>query len=166
MKNISIVIYTLATLMLMLQVGCATSDLEREQKAQIRSQAPADSPQQIMDRAAMAFSNAPGLTVEQKAKLGTIYSQVYTEAMSIRREMGQAKSLLFMKLATTDYKNSEIISLKKRIVKLDQRRLDVMFKALEDVQNVVGHGADAKELYKHFEDFEIPAAVRQKYEVE
>ena len=164
MKNISRIVYSLVAIVLVLQLGCASSELEREQRAQIRAQQPADSPQQIMERAALAFSNAPGLTPEQKIKLGAIYSQVYTEATTIRREMGQAKSLLFMKLANTNYKNKEILSLKNRIIRLDQRRLDLMFKALEDVQDVVGRGEDAERIYKHFEDYEIPQ--RQNYSAE
>ncbi|MGZ3725926.1 MAG: hypothetical protein ACXWQQ_08995 [Pseudobdellovibrio sp.] len=156
MKNISIIAYSVATLVLILQVGCASSELEREQRKEIRAQQPADTPQEIMERASLAFANAPGLTPDQKVKLGAIYSQVYTDATAIRREIGQAKSLLFSKLASVDYTDKEISSLKNRIVKLDQRRLDLMFKALDDVQEVVGHGEAAEKIYKHFEDYEIP----------
>lgn len=123
---------------------------------EVAAQAPADSPDQIMDRAAAAFSNAPGLTPEQKIKLQTIYARVYTNSMRIRRELGQSKSLLFMTLAKVDYKSSEITSLKKKIVGLDQERMTLMFNALDDVQKVIGKGIEAEKIYKHFEDYEIP----------
>jgi hypothetical protein len=156
MKNRSILLYPVAVLLMTFQVGCASSEQERDQRSQIRAQQPADSPQAIMERAGFAFTNAPGLTEEQKMRLGAIYSRVYTDASVIRREMGQAKSLLFMKLASADYNSKEISSLKNRIVKLDQRRLDLMFKALDDVQKIVGRGEAAEKIYKHFQDYEIP----------
>lgn len=156
MKNKSIMLYTSVAMALVVLLGCASAELEREQRQQIRAQPPADSPQEIMQRASAAFSNAPGLTPEQKTKLSAVYSQVYADAMEIRREMGQAKSLLFSKLASVNYKNKEIVNLKNRIVKLDQRRLDLMFNALGDVQKIVGTGDAAEKIYKHFEDHEVP----------
>lgn len=122
----------------------------------VRHQTPADTPDQIMDRAAFAFSNAQGLTAEQKIVLRGIYTRVYADSMRIRREIGQSKSLLFMTLAKVDYKESEIKNLKNKIVKLDQQRLDIMFTALDDVRSVVGKGIEAEKIYKHFQDYEVP----------
>lgn len=156
LKNVSIGFYVIGTLAFVAQVGCATSDLDREQRAQIKAQQPADSPEQIMERASLAFSNAPGLTPDQKAKLSGVYSRVYVESSAIRRELGQAKSLLFMTIAKIDYTDREVVNLKNRIVKLDQRRLNIMFKALEDVQKIVGRGVEAEKIFKHFEDHEMP----------
>lgn len=138
--------------------SCGTAKKERDEhlSLQVKMQEPADTPDQIMHRAAIAFSNAEGLTAQQKWMLSDIYSRVYTEAVQIRREMGQSKSLLFMTLAKVDYKKSEIDALKKKIVALDQRRLKIMFDALDDVQRIVGHGVEAEKIYKHFEDYEMP----------
>lgn len=140
--------------------GCTTTQTERQEQREIKAQAPADTPEEIAGRASKAFSDAPGLTEEQKAKLNTIYTQVYTESMQIRREMGQAKSLLFMTLAKPDYRASQITSLKNKIVKLDKQRLQIMFDALDDVQAVVGNGAEKENIYRHFEDHEYPRGMR------
>ncbi|MBY0555446.1 hypothetical protein K2P97_13015 [bacterium] len=138
--------------------ACSSTKKEREQELalQVKMQEPADTPDQIMHRAAIAFSNADGLTAQQKWMLSDIYSRVYTESMRIRREMGQSKSLLFMTLAKVDYKSSEIDALKKKIVELDQKRLKLMFDALDDVQRIVGKGIEAEKIYKHFQDYEMP----------
>ena len=153
MKNI------LITLSFLLALSSCTTEPKPEIAAmnkQIKAQVPADAPEQIMSRAAMAFSNAEGLTAEQKIKLSSIYTRVYTESMRIRREIGQSKSLLFSTLAKVDYKDSEIKNLKKRIVTLDQQRLNLMFGALDDVQKIVGRGIEAEKIYKHFEEHEKP----------
>lgn len=139
--------------------GCTSSQKSEDEvlTQQIKEQAPADSPQQIAMRAAEAFSNAPGLTAEQKLKLHAIYTRVYSESMAIRHEIGQSKSLLFMTVANKDYKSVDVTRLKEKIVKLDQQRLKLMFDALEDVQKVVGKGIESEKIYKHLRDFEVPA---------
>lgn len=147
-------------------LGCSTPQKSEDEKltAKIKEQAPADSPQQIAMRAAEAFSNAPGLTAEQKLKLHAIYTRVYSESMTIRRDIGQSKSLLFMTVANADYKSADVTKLKQKIVALDQRRLKLMFDALEEVQGVIGKGIEAEKIYKHLHDFEVPTRFENKYE--
>lgn len=152
--NIKTYILVLSALIL---TACATTKKEEAELAlKIKMQEPANTPDQIVHRAAVAFSNADGLTAQQKWMLSDIYSRVYTESMRIRHEMGQSKSLLFMTLAKVDYKSSEIDAIKKKIVELDQKRLKLMFDALDDVQRIVGKGIEAEKIYKHFEDYEMP----------
>ncbi|MFZ3229335.1 MAG: hypothetical protein WA160_03945 [Pseudobdellovibrio sp.] len=149
----------IAFLLLAINLAACSSAKKNEDATlakQTQTQAPADTPDQIMERAALAFSNAEGLTPEQKTKLSAIYTRVYTESKKIRRDMGQSKSLLFMTLAKVDYKEKEIAQLKKQIIALDQKRLAIMFTALDDVQNVVGKGIEAEKIYKHFEYYENP----------
>jgi len=150
-------IYTLIICTLLLN-SCSSSQKEKdaELSMKVKMQEPADTPDQIMHRAAAAFSNAEGLTAQQKWMLADIYTSVYTQSMQIRRDMGQSKSLLFMTLAKKDYKKSEISELKKKIVALDAKRLEIMFKALDDVQRIVGKGIEAEKIYKHFQDYELP----------
>ncbi len=62
-----------------------------------------------------------------------------------------------MTLAKVDYKDTEIKNLKNKIVHLDQERLNLMFGALDDVRKVVGMGIEAEKIYKHFQDYEMPA---------
>lgn len=147
-----------------LAVGCASKPAEttaadpQDQKFEqrLRAEPSASSPEEIADRGAYDFITAPGLTHDQKQKVMRIYIRTYNEAVAIREEMGKAKSLLFKTVASQDFKSGDVDRLKSRIVALDQKRLEVMFKALADVQAVVGYGKDKEEIYKHFRDYEIP----------
>jgi Spy/CpxP family protein refolding chaperone len=130
----------------------AEMDLER----QIHAQPEASSPKEIENRAAEAFANAPGLTNEQKAKLKVIYQRVYAEASGIRKEIGQSKSMMFQLVANNDYRSADIQRLQNKIVALDLKRLDIMFKALEEVQGVIGYGKDKDELYWRLRHYEFP----------
>lgn len=156
MKKILVRMSSLLVLVILSACGTTQEKKEVELNKQVKMQAPADTPNQIMERAAIAFASAEGLSAEQKMLLRDVYIRVYTESMRIRREIGQSKSLLFRTLAKVDYKAADIKSLKKKIVDLDQKRLDLMFGALDEVQAVVGKGVDASKIYKHFEDYEIP----------
>jgi hypothetical protein len=129
---------------------------DRELQAEIHAQASADTPEEIAKRASESFSTAQGLSSEQKLKLEKIYSFVYADSMRIRRELGQSKSLLFSTLSKVDYKQKEITNLKKKIVALDQERLNIMFKALEDVQKIVGKGIESEKIYKKILDYDMP----------
>lgn len=158
-----------ATLVLMLSLfvsGCSSSAKKAEPSSalsgdpalaqKIRAEVPADGPDGIAHRGAYSFINAPGLSADQKQKLMTIYVRVYNESRAIRKEMSQAKSLMFRTVASKSYDSEDVEKLKARIVELDQRRLSIMFQALADVQAVVGWGKGRDEMYKHFYDFEYP----------
>lgn len=156
-------IISVAVFTLFLNTACSSTETNPDQKAVVCPQEPAPSPQEIIQKAALAFSKAPGLTPDEKTRLNDIYTRIYMEALEIRQEMGQAKSLLFRKLASAKYKNKEIVDLKNKIVKLDKRRLNLMFEALDEVQEVVGHGEENEKLYKFFEDFDPPRTRYDEY---
>lgn len=157
-----IIILLITSISILALTSCMTPEKKEEMalNEKIKTQEPADTPQHIAVRAAEAFAGAPGLTAEQKMKLHAVYTRVYSESMQIRRDIGQSKSLLFMTLANSDYKSADITRLKKKIVDLDQNRLNLMFGALEDVQHIVGKGIETEKIYKHLQEHEFP----KKYE--
>lgn len=136
--------------------ACSSEPKKTELDQQVKAQPVASTPEQIAQRAAETFSNAPGLSVEQKQKLMVIYSKTYTESRAISAELGQSKSLLFQMLASVDYKSKDMNALKKKIKDLDGKRMSLMFQSLEDVQKVVGYGKDREEIYKHLRYYEFP----------
>lgn len=136
--------------------ACSSEPKKTELDQQVKAQPAVSTPEQIAQQAAETFSSAPGLTADQKQKLMGIYAKTYSEAMVIRTEIGQSKSLLFKLIASTHYKSAEVNTLKKKITALDEKRLSLMFKSLEDIQKIVGYGTDKDEIYKHLREFEFP----------
>lgn len=110
---------------------------------------------EIANRGAHAFLTSPSLTAEQKEKLLAIHGRVYEEVTAINTDLGKTKSLLFKTVSAADYDSKELRDLRERIVRLDRKRLDVMFKALEDVQEIVGYGKGTEDFYKDY-DFSSP----------
>lgn len=144
-----------------LVTACASTPSE-EENALAREAAKQENiktPEQMLNRAAESFSNIEGLPAGDREKLASIYTKTYLDSVSIRKEIGQHKALLFKTLARKDYKQNDVKMIKDKIVSLDQKRLDVMFKALDDIQGVIGKGSPAAdEIYKRLERYEYPMA--------
>lgn len=137
--------------------GCASKSKEATDLDQrIKSERPADTPEEIAQRAADVFSSAPGMTTEQRTKLNALYLRTYADSRQIRQEIGQMKSLLFKEAATKKFKSKDINELTSRIIDADQRRLNLMFRALEEMQTIVGTGEDKKELYEYLRQYDYP----------
>jgi hypothetical protein len=103
---------------------------------------------------AESFINSPDLSPGQKAQLKSIYGRVFAQSRMYRAELVEAKSKMFQTLATRDYKSNEISKLKKEIISIDQKRLDLMFGALAEVQGVVGYGEDKEKIYRQLRDYD------------
>lgn len=137
--------------------GCASkADKNAALEQRIKAEPPANTPEEIAQRAADVFASAPGLTDEQRNKLRALYLKTYAESYAIRKEIGQMKSLLFKEAAVNKFKSKEINQLTSRILEADQRRLNIMFLALEEMQKIVGYGEDKKDLYEHLRRYDYP----------
>ena len=145
----------LLSMTILFMVGCATSE-DRALDQRIKAERRADTPEEIAQRAADVFSTAPGLTAEQRKKLNALYLKTYAQSREIRTEIGKMKSLLFKEAATKKFKTNTVNELTRRIVDADQRRLNLMFSALEEMQNIVGYGEDKKELYEYLRNYDYP----------
>ncbi|MCM2282490.1 MAG: hypothetical protein NDI61_11670, partial [Bdellovibrionaceae bacterium] len=157
-RNTSVLQLSLVLILTATLTGACSSAQHREEKrldAQVKAEPSAEGPGAIASRGAQMFVQAPGLTEEQKRRLLEIHTRVYTQNAEIRTEIGKAKSLLFRTLVSNTDEPNTIAGLKKKIASLDQRRLNLMFQALDEVQQVVGRGPDKEPIYRRFYEFDI-----------
>ncbi|MGE5086137.1 MAG: hypothetical protein ACM3MG_07520 [Bacillota bacterium] len=157
MLNKATIFLSLATVLSF--TACASTQNQNASLDQRISAEPrADTPEEIAQRAADTFANAPGLTTDQRQKLNKLYLKTYAEAREIRKEIGQMKSLLFREASQKKFKSGDINELTQKIVAADQRRLNIMFRSLEEMQQIVGYGADKKDLYEYLRNYDMPNA--------
>lgn len=78
----------------------------------------------------------PGITKDQTDKLLNMHATVYEESQEINRRIYQNKVLLFKYLAES--KTKEMNMVRSDIKSLYNKKLDVMFRAFDDVQNILG----------------------------
>ncbi|MEK2646210.1 hypothetical protein [Bdellovibrio sp. BCCA] len=142
---------------LLLCSGCASTETKQSSLDQrIHAEPQANTPEEIASRAAEVFSSAPGLTAEQRKKLNSLYLKTYADSRQIRNEIGQMKSLLFKEAAMKKFNSKDMTELTQKIVAADQRRLNVMFSAFQEMQNIVGYGSDKKEIYERLREYDYP----------
>lgn len=111
---------------------------------------------EIKKNAADIFMMQPGLTDAQKQKLGDIVRKVSSEGAEIRKQIADAKTDLFKVASSKAFNSKEVTEIRDKITKLDQKRLAIMYKALADVQAVVGFGPEKEELYRRLREYDNP----------
>lgn len=102
-----------------------------------------------------AFANSKDLTTQQKSELKAIYGRTFSQSRAYRAELADKKSQLFETLSSRDYKSKDISKLKTEIIEIDQKRLNLMFAALAEVQGIVGYGKDKENIYKQLRDYDM-----------
>lgn len=120
----------------------------------MKAERPLLTPGQIADAAEERLSRIPGLTSEQRLRIGSVQSRVMLEARRLRGELGQAKSLLFDLLATNESTDQEIEWTKNKIMSLDHERLALMFRALDEVRGILGKQPVQRDFYQRIFDDE------------
>jgi hypothetical protein len=94
---------------------------------------------------------SPGLSSVEKEKLQGIYEKSFSQAAKIRQQVGKNKAALFDALTDENAKKGEVNALKRRIIDLERKHVDLMFKSLEDVASIVGKNPQAMNHYReHF----------------
>lgn len=151
---------TIGTALLGLSACASKSEKQAEQKVEqsVQAENPATQKGELAARGANTFMNATGLTDAQKSKLMDVHAKTYTEAQKIGNELTQTKAALFKTLVSPTSTKKEINLLKKKIVSLDKQRLDTMFKAIEEVEKIVGKTAQSADIYKEFYNIEVMKA--------
>lgn len=137
-----------------LALGCAQTSEERQVDAEVKAEAPARGQGTLATRGANLFVNAPNLTDEQKEKLLKIHGETYQKVAKIRDELTQTKTTLFKSLVNEKTSSKELNILKSKIMKLDKERLNIMLKAFDDVQKIVGKSGMDENTLKHFIDMD------------
>ncbi|HEX7675023.1 MAG TPA: hypothetical protein VF412_12670 [Bdellovibrio sp.] len=143
---------------LLIITGCVTTPTKDQPSLEqrIQSEQQANTPEEIAQRAADVFSSTPGLSDEQRTKLHALYLKTYADSRQIMKEIGQMKSLMFKEAATKKFDSKDMMELTHRIVEADQRRLNLMFSAFAEMQNIIGYGEDKKELYERLRNYDYP----------
>lgn len=119
--------------------SCAQKELEKEVDLQVASQ-PGWSPGQgILSNGLEKIMESPGLTDAQKNELADVMKSVMIEDLSIQDQLVRTKSVLFETIGETPYNKPKMDILRRRLEKLNERRMSNMFLALEKTEKILGY---------------------------
>ena len=133
-------------------VGCHSVDRKVDQL--VAKETPASHGDDLTRRGFETWASSAELDLDQKSKLWTIHAATAHDAVRIRGEITKTKSALFKELAKANFDQKLIDGFKSKIVKLDQERLDLMFKALDSVEAALGRGRESRQYYRYLEEIE------------
>ena len=131
-------------------LGCASST-KKEVDKDIAEQHETTSAQSV-DTGRKVIAESSRLTEDQKQKMLALMDRTQAEIASIKKEEGQIKASLFKYLAREELTESKISIYRSQLVKIDKKKMDLMFSSLEETQKILGKPGedypDLRELYR------------------
>jgi PBP1b-binding outer membrane lipoprotein LpoB len=131
---------TLAALALQ---GCAHSAAERHVDQEVAQETAVKSRSDIGAEAGALIQTAPGLSDDQRARLSAVRASTHAQLDELGAQSLKLRALLVKDLISTDYNEDEVELIKKRIKKLENKRLSVIFGAVEQTNSILGREAAA-----------------------
>lgn len=129
----------------------------------VAEETPTQHPGELGERGFAAWATSSGMNDLQKTQMMEIQSMTERDAIRIRGEITKAKSAMFKELAKGNYEDRIIDGFKNKIVKLDHERLEIMFKALAKVKNVLGRSEQSKKYFEYMEMIESRDVAGPRY---
>lgn len=98
------------------------------------------------------ITNSKSLTEEQRQKFFKLHSRMVRETFAIQDEMSKLKVVLFDTVMTKPLDNQKIEVIKKRLIELNNKKMNNMLGALDEVKDILGQipEKEYKELYRPF----------------
>jgi hypothetical protein len=131
---------------LLLLAACSTK--ETTEKVDDRMDALPAQAVDVSEETHEAFLEAPGLSSVEKDKLKDVHEKTLKQEEKIAKQMDRHKVALFEALSDPDVKKGEVRLLKRRMIDLERKKLDLTFKSLEEVAGVVGKNPEAMSYYR------------------
>jgi hypothetical protein len=82
--------------------------------------------------------NSPNLNSDQRTRLASLRDSTRSQMAAIQKESMQLQSILIRDIFSDDYKAKEVRALKRRIKTNESRRLDLVFKSLDQANYIFG----------------------------
>lgn len=136
MKNVILRLIPLACLTL-----AACSGANKALEAKVASQPPVESGSQVRTEADRLIRSEPGLSDEQKQKLLSLRTSVSSQLDEIRDHSLRLRSVLVEELLSPSYDMDEVSLIKKRLKKLEKKRLSLLFDSVDEANEILGHQA-------------------------
>jgi hypothetical protein len=130
----------LSLLVLTFFSACATKKIDQNVDAQLAQTPPVSGPAQLQNDTTNTIASIPGITDDQRAKLVAIQKDTEAKLGDLREQSLKMRELLMQEVVRTDnYNDNEVNRIKTRLKKVESKRLDTLFKALDRANDVLGH---------------------------
>jgi hypothetical protein len=133
---------TVLIAILLLGLASCSSSVKKSVNSDRANLSPMISKEEMIDEISKTLNSIEGLTDYQKEELRDIHAQVMTESWEINQGIREHKLLLFKYLTAKKVKTKKVNYAKKQIIRLFNKKLDLMLSSLDKVKAVMGKDAD------------------------
>jgi hypothetical protein len=121
--------------------GCASSADNKQLNQKVSEETAVKETKDLQKTTTDVIQTAPGLSSEQRAQLTTIRDEVRESAAKLHTESLQLRSVLIKDVISADDHDAEIKLIKTRLKKIEDKRLENLFKAIDRANVVLGKQA-------------------------
>lgn len=108
---------------------------------------------ELNQRAETVIKTSPELNEDQRTKLMDLHNKTLTKSTSLREESLKLRDILLTDLTSQDYNAREVSLIKTRLKKIEDERLSLLFKAVDDANTILGHKVSSnKRILEVFDD--------------
>lgn len=139
-------------------VGCATTKIEKTVEAEVAQQPARSMGGEVAGKGFHAILNSPSLSEDQKQQFMRLHQKIAAEVRGIDTEMSKLKGVLFETVFAQPYEPEKVEVLKKRLLKLNNAKMDKMLTALNEVKRIVDYKSpvERRELIRDLIQFHDP----------
>lgn len=119
--------------------GCAQTAVQKRVDTEVAQENTVNTRSELRAEADQTIKTAPGLTDEQRTRLLALRTATSAQSDELRLQSLKLRSVLIKDLITTNYDQDEVALIKKRMRDVEDQRLSLVFKAVEDANVILGH---------------------------
>lgn len=128
----------LVTVLFAMALSSCATEAEKKVEQKLNQEAPVANTQELRKSATMAIETTPGLTDQQRSQLKSLSEKTRAQMDQYRAESLKAQGLLVKEVLSEKSSNTEISVLKKKIKEIENNRLTLLFKTVDEAKNVLG----------------------------
>lgn len=121
--------------------GCAHARLEKQIDEKMAQESSIKTHADLLAEGTDMIRSASGLTEEQRQKLTRLKADTESQLDPLREQSLKLRALLVQDLLATPYNEDEVELIKNRLSAIEDRRLDVMFSAVTNANQILGRQA-------------------------
>lgn len=100
---------------------------------------------QLRTETSEVIRTAPGLTDDQRSKLTDLSNTTRTQIDDISQQTLKLRALLVQEVVSSNYNADEVAGIKKRIRKLEAKRITAIFDAVDKANTILGRQAQTNQ---------------------
>ena len=119
--------------------SCATKEINKQIDAGIKEEPPVQTASELSQNIDTVINQGANLTPEQKTKLLQLHKTSRTKMQDLSEQSLQLRELLVRSIMDPDYKDQEVNGVKKRLKKVEEKKLAMIFSTIDDANVILGH---------------------------